>query len=465
MRSMSVPTSSPRSRRRLCTAASAAACTLLVAGRQVKADDFSTVDQRVTAQLLSSVPSASTVQGYMSTLQSNGSWSDVTYTNTSQTNWLPMTHLTRLEAMAQDYASSSSSLYHNATLAADISSAYNYWISANPQSSNWWYNDIGSLQSLGGTMVLFGSNLTTAQLNSGNTFLARAHSAIPTYGSGQNMVDLAIVGIDQGLATNSSSTVSTAYSEIGGTIVITPGGGIQYDDSYQFHGPQLYIGGYGQLYDEDVLNEASISAGTSFAITTAQQDLIIDQLLDGTQWFIRGRALDITASGRGDSRAGFSTAGTSYVSGIEDALALGTYRTTELQSFLNRQQAASSSGVASSTQNTLSGNRGFYDSDIMVQQRPAYYESVKISSVRTSQPETGNGEGLTNLYLGDGVNQIMMTGQEYNNIEPVWNWRMLPGTTVEQDTRSLTPSTAWGMTGTATYGRWCVGWNLRSRSI
>jgi chondroitin AC lyase len=452
MMAMSVPTHRRRTRAKISAAAMGSVAGLLLTSQPLaRGSDFSTIAQRVTAQDLTGLPSVSTVDNLMSTMQSNGSWTNVNYADTSATNWSPETHVDNMLSMAQLYADSGSSLYHNATLGTDISRAFNYWNSSNPSSSNWWYNDIGALQPLGSMMVLMGSNLSTGQINTGANLLARAAAAIPTYGSGQNMVDLSIVGIDQGIVSNSSSTVATAFSNIGSTIAVIPADGIQYDNSFQFHGPQLYIGGYGQLYDNDVLNEASISAGTSYAITTAQQDLIINQLVNGTEWFIRGQALDITASGRGDSRAGISTAGTSYVSAIENALSLGDYDTPELQAFLARQQAAQSSGVASSTQNTLSGNRAFYDSDIMVQQRPAYYESVKISSVRTSQPETGNGEGLTNLYLGDGVNQIMVTGQEYNNIEPIWNWYMLPGTTIEQDGRSLTPSVAWGETGTATY--------------
>ena len=78
----------------------------------------------------------------------------------------------------------------------------------------------------------------------------------------------------------------------------------------------------------------------------------------------------------------------------------------------------------------------------MVQQRPNYFESAKVTSIRTVNPESINGENLEGLYMADGVNEIMVTGNEYNNIEPVWNWRRLPGTTVEQNTRSLQPGSA-----------------------
>ena len=45
--------------------------------------------------------------------------------------------------------------------------------------------------------------------------------------------------------------------------------------------------------------------------------------------------------------------------------------------------------------------------------------SVKVSSPRTSQPESGNSEGLKSLHLGDGVNLVMRTGNEYDDIMPV----------------------------------------------
>ena len=386
----------------------------------------------------------------MSSLSSNGSWSDVNYSSTVETNWSPLTHLQRMDSMAEAYASSGSSLYQNAALGADISNAYNYWITTNSMSSNWFDNDIAAPQALGDVMVLFSSNLSSGQVNSGQAVLGRAKAAIPDY-SGQNVVDLSIPGIDSAIVSGSAADMASAFASIGSTMAIIPANGIQADSSYQIHGPQLYMGGYGTSYANDALNWSSIGAGTAYAITTAQEQLLVNYLLDGEQWFIRGQTLDLTADGRQVTFPSYVGAGNGYVGAIEDALALGTYRAPELETFLARQEATNASGVASSTQNTISGNKNFFDSDIMVQQRPAYYASVKLSSTRTSQPESGNGQGLENLYLGDGVNQIMVTGNEYLGIQPSWNWRRLPGTTVEQDTRSLQPSADWGVAGTSTY--------------
>ena len=305
--------------------------------------DLDSISQRVTSQLLSSLPSTATVQGYMNGLQANGSWSDIDYSNTSQTNWLPLPHLQRLESMAQLYSSSGSSLYQNATLGSDISNAFNYWISVDPMSTNWFDNDIATPQDLGATMVLVSKSILSAsQISSGQIILARAKANIPSQ-TGQNVVDEAIAGIYSSIVSGSSANMSNAFGSIGGTIQIVAGNGIQADHSYMFHGPQLYMGGYGTSYAKDTLQWGSIGAGTNYALTAAQERLLVDYLLDGTQWFIRGRTMDLTADGRQATFPSYVGAGDGFVSSIQYALALGTYRQAELQAFLARQQATISS--------------------------------------------------------------------------------------------------------------------------
>ena len=443
-----------RSNQRLSIAVAGAISMMGFAGAEsALADDMSTITQRVTAQLLSSSPSTSSVQSDMSSLQANGSWSDINYASTAATNWSPLTHLQRMQAMAQLYDNPTSSLYQNTTLAADLSSAMNYWIATKAQSSNWFDNDIAGPQALGAAMVLAKPVFSSSQIASGQALLAQAKVAIPSF-TGQNVVDLSIPGIYSAIVSGSTSDMTSAFNSMNGTVFVSNFGtdGIQADNTYHIHNIQLYMGGYGSSYINDMLSWAPLSVGTSYALTDAQEHTLVNYMLDGTQWFIRGQTLDLAADGRQVTFPSYVGAGNGYVTAIKDALALGNYRTSELQAFLARQQATNQSGAASSTQNTMTGNRAFYDSEIMVQQRPTYYASVKVTSTRTSDPESGNDQGLKNLYLGDGVNQIMVTGNEYLGIQPVWNWYRLPGTTVEQDGRSLKPATDWGAVhGTTAY--------------
>ena len=447
-----------------------AVSTVALLHAHTRAADFDTITSRVQSQLLSNAPSTSTVQGYMNSEAANGSWSDITYTSTAQTNWSPLTHVQRMASMAEIWGKSSSSLYHNTTLAADLRAAMDYWFTftANatgapssadnynnptPYSTNWFDNNIAGPQALGSAMVMASSIFTAPELSEAQNYLLNAKKEMPKF-DGQNVVDLSIVGVYSSIASGSTTDMNSAFTSMNGTVFISNFGtdGIQADHSYHIHGIQLYMGGYGTSYANDMFNWATVSTGTQYALTTAQEHTIVDYLLDGTQWFIRGRTMDLTADGRQVTFPSYVGAGDGFVNAIEEAQTLGSYRTVELQNFLNRQNLTISQGAANATLNTLSGNRDFYDSEIMVQQRPAYYASVKVTSTRTSQPETGNSQGLENLYLGDGVNQIMVTGNEYYGIQPSWNWRRLPGTTVEQDTRSLTPPGTFGAThGTTDY--------------
>ncbi|MGN6369507.1 MAG: polysaccharide lyase family 8 super-sandwich domain-containing protein [Phycisphaerae bacterium] len=440
------------------------------AANPARAADFDTISQRVQSNLLGKAPSTSTVKGYMNSLQPDGSWTDINYASTAQTNWSPLTHVQRMAGMAEVWANPGSSLYHNTTLAADLRASMDYWFSftANatgapsgadnfnnptPYSTNWFDNDIAGPQALGSAMVMATSVFTPDQLSTAQYYLLNAKKELPHF-TGQNTVDLSIVGVYSSIASGSTTDMTSAFNSMNGTVFISNFGtdGIQSDHSYHIHGIQLYMGGYGTSYINDMLNWASVSAGTAYALTTDQQHIITDYLLDGTQWFIRGRTMDLTADGRQVTFPSFVGAGGGFVNAIQQAQTLGSYRTADLQNFLNRQNLTNSQNAANSTLYTLSGNRDFYNSEIMVQQRSAYYASVKVVSTRTSQPEQGNGQGLQNLYLGDGVNQIMVTGNEYYGIQPSWNWRRLPGTTVEQDTRSLTPSGSFGAAhGTTDY--------------
>lgn len=427
---------------------------ILLAGLPAHATDLETVEGRLVAQLLASSPSVSVIQGYQASMTTSGLWSDINYTDHSQTQWLPMGHLSRLYAMAQGYVKTGTILYHDAALKAAILKGYDAWfaLSPYPTSTNWWFQDIGAAQAIGNIMVLMKADLSAAQISKG----AAKITANPDAATGLNLVDEATAKIAKGIGQGDSTTVSQGFASIGSVVKITTGDGIQQDGSFRQHGPQLYNYGYGSGFISSVLSYSVLAAGTSYQITAAQQKILADYILDGSQQMIRGEAFDYTAFGRGLSRNSPSSAGNSLITPATNAMALGTYRADELAALVARQTDSRTNHTASPAL-AFTGHRHFWRGDLTTHQRQGYYTSVKISSTRTSQPEAGNGEGLKNLYLGDGVNQIMRSGNEYDDIMPVWDWRRLPGTTVEQDSRSLRPADStgkivdWGVTGTATY--------------
>lgn len=425
-----------------------AAFALLLAASANAATDMETVEARLRTQILGSTPSATTVQGYQSSLLSTGLWADINYSDHGQTVWAPQNHLSRLLAMAQAYNKSGNALYQDASLKASILKAYDAWFAINPApySTNWWFATIGSAQAIGNTLVLMKDDLTTAQINTGAAKIAGNPSS---YG-GLNRVDIAVSKICRGIAQNDAALVSSSFGYIGSVITVTTGEGIQPDASFQQHGAQLYNQGYGSGYFSEVLTYSVLAAGTTYQVTAAQQKILVDAILDGSQQMVRGETFDYTASGRGLSRMNQSTNGNGLIGPATNALALGTYREDELEALVTRQTSSRTNHTADPAL-ALVGHRHFWRSDLSTHHRPDFYTSVKISSTRTFQPESGNNEGLKNLYLGDGVTLIMRSGNEYDDIMPAWDWRRLPGTTAEQDTRTLKPSADWGVFGTSTY--------------
>jgi chondroitin AC lyase len=89
----------------------------------------------------------------------------------------------------------------------------------------------------------------------------------------------------------------------------------------------------------------------------------------------------------------------------------------------------------------LVGNRHFWCSDYMVHHRPNWMASVKMFSTRTINAELVNSEGPRSQHLSDGANFLYLTGDEYLDIFPVWDWTKVPGTTAEQNTLEIAGET------------------------
>jgi chondroitin AC lyase len=75
----------------------------------------------------------------------------------------------------------------------------------------------------------------------------------------------------------------------------------------------------------------------------------------------------------------------------------------------------------------------FWQSEHFAFQRPEFYTSVRMYSVRNRNMEVPyNSEGLKNHHKGDGANFLSKSGKEYLNIWPVYDWQRIPGSTVVQ---------------------------------
>lgn len=414
--------------------------------------DMDLVKTRIRQHLSTGLAAAATVQSHQATLKPDGTWADIDYASTAQSYWPPRTHLSRMREMAQAYRWNTA-FQGNATLRSQIFQAFDAWTSRDPQSTNWWYQAIGTPQALGEILLLMDDDVSSARLTAGVTLMARSYVPRETNSgtnTGSNRVERSYATLLRALLTADAALTSEAFLSISDTILVNSAQqfaeGIQPDGSFHQHGAQLYDAGYGYGYCQSMLKLASWGTGTAFAFANRQTRVLLDYLLDGPQWMVRGDTIDYTSYGRGISRPGSGSMALGYDSALEKALAIGgDYRRAEFLAFRTRLAAASTSAEP------LTGNRNFWKSDYMVHHRPGFFVSLKTSSTRTLQPESGNGEGLKNLHLADGVTLIQRSGNEYDDIMPAWDWRRLPGTTTEQGTYSLKPTADWGVYGTSTH--------------
>ncbi len=372
--------------------------------------DLMTIRQRLLEPLLRSVDTAQAQR--LSAELINGQWPSVDYADQEPANWATSRHLHNLQLLARAVAVGQDSLRPAALAALD------HWLTCDYRNPNWWHNDIGVPRLLAPTLLLLDAELTAVQRNLGAAILARAKLEK----TGQNLVWLADITAQRGLLQGDGDLVQAAYDRIAAEIVITEAEGVQIDGSFHQHGACLYNHGYGAGFASDGARIAALLRGTRFAFSQEKIDLLTALVLDGHQWFTRGRWQDYGTIGREIARAGHNAG---YLEAVtEHLLQVPTGREEELRTMRDRL-----SGQAPQ----LSGHRHFWRGDISVVQRPAFYASARFYSSRllnTDRPH--NGEALRSHHIADGCTFFSRTGLEYSDIFPVWDWQHVPGTTVVQ---------------------------------
>jgi len=354
----------------------------------------------------------------------DGRWPEIRYDATDRMLWPPMEHLDRLAVLARASRDAAPAGAGQAAVAQALVRGFDFWVARDPRSANWWYNEIGAVQSLYRTLLLAEPLLADGRLEKGCALLARSKLGM----TGQNLVWLAENVIGRACLQRDPALMAEAFKRIEAEIVVTEKEGIQPDFSFHQHGAQLYSGGYGNGFAASAPRFALLAQGTAFAFAPEKIRILESYLLDGQQWMIRGRQFDYSASGREPTRPNSGKVG-GYAVNARTLLKLDAVaRREELERFAARIEK----GLTPATP-ALAGHRHFWRADYTVHHTPAWMVSVRMTSTRLQQSEVVNEENLLGEHLSDGVMYLYRTGDEYRNVFPVWDWSRLPGITVEHD--------------------------------
>ena len=356
------------------------------------------------------------------TLRADGSWADVDYSDQTRGGWLPYSHIAHIYAMVRAYKGSENK--GQPELQSAIHKALGYWLEKDYRCSNWWYNTIGVPQTVGEIAILMGPELTPPEYDwIMNKCLPRGKIGM----TGQNRVWVAGITLTRGLLAKDEKLVKEAAGVIGEEIRLTTDEGVQPDYSFHQHGPQLQFGNYGLSFAGDTSKWLRVFTGTPFEFPREKVDIIHDYLMRGESWVVWQGRMDISSCGRQLGMGAQTGKGRTVAHAMAMMRQVDFQRAADYEAFIKRNTAGNA--------NDLVGNRHFWRSDFMVQREADYYASVKMASRRVVGGELVNNENVSGYHMADGALYLYRSGEEYEDIQPVWDWQKLPGTTCAQDSQ------------------------------
>lgn len=77
-----------------------------------------------------------------------GAFTDIDYSAEDQTNWEPIKHINRLSDFVFAYTNPKNTYFQDESIYNKIVKGLEYWYNCNPNSSNWWSNQIDEPQKI-----------------------------------------------------------------------------------------------------------------------------------------------------------------------------------------------------------------------------------------------------------------------------------------------------------------------------
>ena len=381
---------------------------------QVKSmgNDIDTIKNRIGQFYTNGLDTNRFLQIFYSQM-SNGSWKDIKYKDKSNTDWQPVKHLKNLKVLSKVYCDSTYKFFKKEELLSGIEKGLQFWYKIKSSSNNWWWNNIGQQRELEVILLIMEKYLPKKIIELGCKYLMNPQ------GKGQNKIWFATETIFKGCILNNFNDIEGGLNAIKNEVVINDNEGIQADFSFHQHGAQLYNGGYGLDFLDDIVNWAYLVQGTKFSFDSSQIDIISKFLLDGTRWMLRYETIDYSVMGRDISRKNINA--DKLLPAIKGLMQVNSSKRKELDSLEQY--------IKGNIKQNIIGNKYFWCSDFMSDQSKYYYTSVKMISNRTIGTESINKENIKGYWLPFGLTFIYQKGDEYKDIFPIWDWTKLPGVT------------------------------------
>ena len=402
--------------------------TILSLSIQAQTTDFTIVKERVTAELLKSTVDDSKVDEILTRLTDDGSFQNINYADLSRIAGFPHRHHTYdLVYLAKAYKAKSSTFYNSEELKAKITQSLKYWVDHDFFGDNWHNNQISTPTNLVNLMLIIGDDMPKELVDKAQPIIGRAHmNASGARPSGDRIVIASILAKNL-LFIGDKEAFDDIIKLIEGEVKFSTGSrGMQHD--YSFHHRVDRVNnttsyGYGK-YANAFGEWSYYVANTQYAFSVEKINHLVDYYLDGVyKQLVYGIYTDISVKNRSIShKATFKPQGTLEI----ERLLFGTdYRKAELGEILKLRKGEAKPSASFA--------KFFWQTEHFVFQRPNFYTTVRMYSTRNRNMEKPyNGPGKTTHHRADGTNYLMLKGDEYHNIWPVYDWQKISGTTIMQ---------------------------------
>lgn len=367
-------------------------------------------------------------------------WNDIDYTILEWAHCPANLHQERILCILKFYGRQR--LYDDKEYVNRLNCAIRFWITLNFTNPNWWHNEIGYPMSYGSIALMmfpflnedvFGGIVGIMQ----NGSMATKHDRICAW-TGANLIWGAINTIRHALLIGDEELFSVAVRRAEQEIAVGLKEGIQQDACFFQHGSRVYSGGYGLSYVNDLATISYLLQGTKHQFAREKLDILLFFVLDGIRFMMHKGYFDYSCIGRNISRPGNIK---SNIAGILKLFINNTdiKRQNELSEFY-----ASLNGGDEPDRIKL-----FSSAAYICHHFDGIYVGSKFQNNTTLGAEKCNGEGVLCYNMTYGTNTcIMRTGMEYYDINCVWDFSRIPGTTAryENDSELLAHTDMWDKT-------------------
>lgn len=410
--------------------------------------DIALIKKRVLESIMNRPIDDNRVEELVNTLQSDGTWAYINYTDVSREGFENRYHHDNLVQMARAYKTKSSKFYKSKKTKNAIESALKHWVEKDYICDNWHPNQIGTPTNLVYLMLIMGNELPADLVQKAQPIIGRAHLNASGARPSGDRIKIAGILAKNLLFTEDDKQFEDVLKVIEGEIMQVPwigasygygtsrmdgglgtpgynGRGIQFD--YSFHHRVDGVNNtlsYGTGYADAFIEWADYVSGTRFAFSAEKINKLIDYYLDGIcKHLIFGKYPDPGAKNRSVSREDALHAYSAEAA--KKLLKTTDYRKNELQEIVDIRDGNAKATVSHAT--------FYWNTEHFTIQRPDWFASVRMYSTRNYSMEVPyNSEGLLNHHRGDGANHISVTGDEYYDIFPVFDYQKVPGATIMQ---------------------------------